>query len=461
MILVGLGYLLLLVVGLVRMHLEPDRVLALTVGGIGLVALILRPYVGIHAFIALVFFEDILPSEGDLTVVKLVGGVILTGWILSVLIRRRLGFRLDAFVYLALAFVTWTFVSSIYALDAEIALTRVSSFVQLVLAALMILSVVDRPSRIRGVYWSMVLWAYLSTVVAIPQYYLGITPVALGFFRNRHGLAMVIDLGIVFAYFLYQTNPGRAGRLFLLTSLPVFFLGLALTLSRTGFIMLGVALLTVWYRIAREKRLLLLLSSMAALCIITYLLPDAVWKRAGSIVPVIQRQQETFGLRVRLWEAGIRMIRDRPVFGVGPGNYMTALPRYSQGELTGRHLVAHNAFISVAADMGLIGLGLFVAILVRALIGTDRARRVGRRTGSKDLEFYALAAQIALILVMTQAVTNSCEAIKFTWAVLGMAACVEQVAWRRILAERSAAPAPALEAVKAPGPWGTVPWFPR
>ncbi|HEV8700160.1 MAG TPA: O-antigen ligase family protein [Candidatus Polarisedimenticolia bacterium] len=428
MMLIVLGYLTLLAVGLIRMHLDPDVVAALTIGGIGLVILALRPYLGIHAFIAVMYLENVLPSEGGVTGPKVLGAVILTGWLLSAALRRGLGFRLGAFVLVMLAFVTWTGVSSVYALDDELALARVFSFVQLAGATLMFISVIDRPSRMRGVQWAIVLWTCLATIFALAEYYLGLTNVAVGFIGNRNGLASGISFAIVFACLLYQADPGRLARLFLIFTLPVFFLGLALTLSRTGFIMLAVGLLAVWYRVVRDKGLLILAGSVAALSLVTVLLPDTVWQRVGSIVPAIRQQRDTFGLRVRLWQAGMRMIEDRPVFGVGPGNFVAALPRYSPGELTGRQLVAHNSYVSVAAEMGLVGLALFLMMYLLALREAGFALRWGRRSGSKELELHAFAMEISLILVMTGALAGSLESLKYNWMCLGLAVGVGQVA---------------------------------
>lgn len=430
MMLIGLAYLMLLAVGLIMMHLDPYVIAGLTLGGIGLVLLTLRPYVGIQAFIAVMYFEYVLPSEGGFTVPRVVGVFILTGWLLSAAVRREMGFRLRAFVLVMLAFVTWSGVCLIYALDTSVAITRVFSFVQLAVATLMFISVIDRPSRMRGVQWAIVLWTCLATTFAVAEYYMGLTSVAVGFVGNRNGLAGGISIAIVFSYLLYQANPGGLAKLFLVLALPAFFLGLALTLSRTGFIMLGVGLMAVWYRIVREKGLLILAGSLAVFSLVTLLLPDTVWKRAGTIVPAISQQRDTFGLRVRLWEAGMRMIEDRPVFGVGPANFITALPRYSWRERPGRELVAHNAYISVAAEMGLVGLALFLMMYVLAFREAHFAFRWARRAGSKESELHALATEISLILVMTGALTGSTENHKFSWMCLGLAVGIGQVARR-------------------------------
>ena len=64
--------------------------------------------------------------------------------------------------------------------------------------------------------------------------------------------------------------------------------------------------------------------------------------------------------RLMAWGAGLRMIMDNPVTGVGLGAFMAAVPSYSEG----KNIVAHNTCIEFAAESG-IGAGLcyiFIAV---------------------------------------------------------------------------------------------------
>src|SRR5439155_16791959 len=212
---------------------------------------------------------------------------------------------------------------------------RTFQYVQYALTTLMFGSVVDTPDRMRRVCWSFAIWATISTIVAVAMYYLGMTPTASGLLVNRNLLATYINIAIVCAYLLHQGMRAGFGRMFLITTLPVLFLGIGLTFSRGGLISLAVTLLLVWYRVARKGGILLLAGSIGMICLLTYVLPSTFWRRAESIVPAISRQQDTFGSRVKLWRAALRMVEDRPMFGVGPGNFVKAYPRYARGRELG------------------------------------------------------------------------------------------------------------------------------
>src|SRR3989304_5970566 len=94
------------------------------------------------------------------------------------------------------------------------------------------------------------------------MYYLGMTPTASGLVGNRNLLATYINVAIVCAYLLHQETRDGARRIVLAACLPILFLGLALTFSRAGLIVLVFALVLVWYRAARQRKFLLLVGSI-------------------------------------------------------------------------------------------------------------------------------------------------------------------------------------------------------
>jgi O-antigen ligase len=76
--------------------------------------------------------------------------------------------------------------------------------------------------------------------------------------------------------------------------------------------------------------------------------------------------------RVQMWRVGWHMIREHPVFGVGPGRVEELYTQYlPPGEpVPAYHGHLHNNAIELAAEFGLVTLGaaiLFVAIIVRDL----------------------------------------------------------------------------------------------
>lgn len=72
---------------------------------------------------------------------------------------------------------------------------------------------------------------------------------------------------------------------------------------------------------------------------------------------------ETVHARLIFWDAGVRMARENPVLGLGIGGYGSHYPRFR--ELTPHQTIyAHNLLIEAMADMGAIGLGLLLTVLL-------------------------------------------------------------------------------------------------
>jgi O-antigen ligase len=72
---------------------------------------------------------------------------------------------------------------------------------------------------------------------------------------------------------------------------------------------------------------------------------------------------ETSFFRVALWKSALQMIRDHPLFGVGPDNFLYAYRgRYLLPEAWQESSLSHphNVILDFAARLGLIGLGVFV-----------------------------------------------------------------------------------------------------
>lgn len=417
---IAVAYFSVLALLLLVMQLSPMIVLALTVGGILIIVISLEPYWGLQVFLMILFVEGAAGQNEGVTPVKVLGAAVIWSWLMSAAIRRRSPFRFDRQVLLTFAFLLWCGISLIYAIDAEAGLSTLFTFGQLVLASTMFSSVVDTPARLRGVFGAIVIWTFVATCVAIGGYYLGITKVASGLVGNRNLLATYIIVAIVCAYLQYQATSHRSTRTLLALALPVFFLGLCLTFSRTGLIIQAIVLVLVWYRVAKERHFLLIAGSTAILCVITLLLPAGFYQRVSTIVPAIEHRRDTFGMRVQLWELGLRMIEERPVVGVGPGNFAIVGPRYNHGAPHLNGLTAHNTYVGLAAEIGLVGLTLFVLIMLESLRRARLAIREAKKAGAKEVEMFAAAGEICLLMIAMGGMLGTVENLKLLWVVFGV-----------------------------------------
>jgi len=75
---------------------------------------------------------------------------------------------------------------------------------------------------------------------------------------------------------------------------------------------------------------------------------------------------DTSQQRLLYWKRGLQMIEDHPVLGVGYYNFAPYFQaHYPQDMLRGAAQLPHNIFIQVGTDAGLLGLGVFLALIIR------------------------------------------------------------------------------------------------
>lgn len=94
-------------------------------------------------------------------------------------------------------------------------------------------------------------------------------------------------------------------------------------------------------------------------------------------------------IRLTAWRDSLEMIREKPVFGHGPGSYRWIYPSYQSWTHQRWLRYAHNEYIHTAAEFGLVGLALFLVVVGGAAIGFLRA--YSRATAERDIGLIAAA----------------------------------------------------------------------
>lgn len=133
-----------------------------------------------------------------------------------------------------------------------------------------------------------------------------------------------------------------------------------------------------------------------AAIVFALLAPAPVLARVVSIADL--RDPSNYD-RLCMVEAGLRMVAERPLFGIGPGQVKERYAIYrppSGRRLWVPHL--HNSFLELAAERGLPALAAYLAMMAASLAGAWRGfAREGRFAGPRaDLYLGAFLALIAL-----------------------------------------------------------------
>jgi putative inorganic carbon (HCO3(-)) transporter len=209
-----------------------------------------------------------------------------------------------------------------------------------------------------------------------------------GFFENSGEFSMQMLMFAPIAYELarfLRPKISRAAYWFLML-FPITAVMSILGASSRGS---QVALVGQVGHVAYQRKLKLRVLVAVALVIWGgyAMLPDrekARFSTAGDDVTSVQR--------LDYWKAGIQMIEEHPILGVGYFNFPPVFKIEHPNELFDGHAqLPHNIFIQVGTDSGLIGLGVFLALIYRNL----KTAKDIQRACQENKDAPAFAASVA------------------------------------------------------------------
>ena len=175
---------------------------------------------------------------------------------------------------------------------------------------------------------------------------------------NTYGAYLVLVIFPLIMLSIYEKNKNKKILYILLSTLV--FVNLLMTFSRNallGFI-LGIVLLALIYSIK-------LMFALGGFGILTLFIPS-VFHRVMDITSVAQNES-----RIKLWKTALMMIKEHPILGVGNGNFVTQydtyIVKYRLDYNSYTQYPAHNSYLKIQSELGLIGIISFLGIIITAL----------------------------------------------------------------------------------------------
>jgi O-antigen ligase len=150
--------------------------------------------------------------------------------------------------------------------------------------------------------------------------------------------------------------------------------------------------------------------------------------------------------RTDIWTVGWRMVQAHPLLGVGAGNFPVSSIHYllRPGALSftayivDTPKVPHNIYLEVLAELGVVGLVGFLAVLVISLVCTGRAARRFAAASDRAGELLARGLMLALLALLTSQFFGSELYLKQLWLLLAMGPALLAVAERSAARGRAA-----------------------
>ena len=179
--------------------------------------------------------------------------------------------------------------------------------------------------------------------------------------------------------------------------------------------------------------------------------PGQMIKRIQQIQ--IQGQAETGAevstrARVELARAGVLMMEAHPVFGVGLGQFQPSEFHYNPLliSLEAHPHIAHNTYVQLGAEGGILTLALYLAILGVTLVTCRRAQKTPGV--SDETAALALAFQVGLIGIMVAEFFLTAQYIKEVWVFISLTPNLYTIAMYAAAKSKKTVPAAGTESAK-------------
>ncbi|CAK8717398.1 hypothetical protein GKODMF_08990 [Candidatus Electrothrix gigas] len=224
------------------------------------------------------------------------------------------------------------------------------------------------------------------------------------FYVNYNHFAGYLEL--VFCLSVGLTAANRGGKRILLFGMTILIaLALLFTLSRGGILGAsgGLAFFMITSAIIHRKKKGYILSLSA----ISLGLIIIAW---FGLNPVLERLSTLDNLsiagkaRIQIWHDALAMIYDRPLSGWGPGTFTVAFPAYQTDGFNHKFVnYAHNDYVELTTDTGILGLAVFISGLFWLYISCLKKLT---KTQSKYLPNIGVGSLAACFSILIHSVTD-------------------------------------------------------
>ncbi len=413
---------------------EPKLALAAALSA-GFVLLVFTDLAAGLALFGFFSFLEVLELGSAASVGKLGGALLALGW-LAVLATRHDPARDFLVVHPWMSsviglFLGWSLLSVAWATDTGAALGVTARFALNAVLFLIVFTAIRSRRNATAVTAAFLAGAVAATAYGLltvnTTYYAGRLGGSSGLDPNELASALVAGVALSGALLVaWKNSPGL--RLAALAGGAFCLLGIFLTVSRGGVVALSIALLAGIALSGRWRLQVVLATLLVAATTFLYFTTVASPEDRERISSSTQGEAHVPDGRITIWAIGWRMFQANPITGVGAGNFRESAKDYllqpgvlarSDQILQSTPQVAHNSYLEVLAELGIVGIALFLSIIGFSLVSAIRAAKNFRIRGDPGSEALARGAAVALIGALAADFFISQELNKQLWLLLG------------------------------------------
>lgn len=266
-------------------------------------------------------------------------------------------------------------------------------------------------------------------------------------FYNDHtayGAALAMFIPVIIS-FLFIKNVSKFSKIFFTGILLLFCVAIVLSYARAAWLGLAVAL-AVFITLLLRIRFKILLTTFGTAFILFFSFQDEILIALGrnntdaeegfmnNIESVSNIKTDASNLeRLNRWSCALRMWKDKPFFGWGPGTYMF---KYAPYQLSSQKTIistnfgtngnAHSEYLGPLAEQGVFGLLIVVGFLFYTF---QFGYRLHRQIEDKDIRILATGVFLGLVTYFIHGfINNFLDTDKLSlpfWSFLSILVCID------------------------------------
>lgn len=359
-------------------------------------------------------------------------GFLFFGFLMKKILKKEMFFAKTPIDLPFLILIIVSIISIVNSIDYIASIRGIFKLVRYALIYLVFVEELKDRLHIKRIVLAMLLGASLASFDAIWQiifgkdFIRGHTPImniglarATAAFPNANVLGVYLSpfAPLVLAFALYYFKAKKRIIMFMVSGL--ILTGILLTFSRPAVL---AVYLSVLFLISVKKDKLLISILVIILILTPFILPKNIkqWAKTTNYNPIILLCNTD---RISIYRNSCNMIKHHPIIGVGINTFSKNYLKYKlklDYAMTGDTIYAHNNFLHMAGEIGLLGLSAFIWLLLRLFLYYNRIYKNLKDNYLKIL-LLGLAASILAFLIngLTESSLYYARVAMIFWYLIG------------------------------------------
>ncbi|MFH1487022.1 MAG: O-antigen ligase family protein, partial [Chloroflexota bacterium] len=392
-------------------------VAVVVLGGIAVFLILVKQEYGVYLLVFAVPFGSLREVQiGPLSAsgTEFLIGVTAISWAARLAARRDLKISFTSLSWPLAMFIGILLASAAAALSLALSLKEVSKWLELLLVFLLVVNLVDRRRQVTVIFVCLALASFLQAIMGWYQFLSRSGPPsfligehflrAYGTFGQPNPYAgyLVFSVSMLCGLLITAVAYRRVGKsllsfgIFMGTAIVVL-LAVLMSFSRGAWLALFVALCVIAVIASRRALGYLSLLFFVGVLLLTLgafqLVPAAAVERLSVVTESfslfdargVAPTDENWAIVERManWQSSWEMFLDNPIMGVGIGNFSLFYPDYALPGWDVPTLHAHNFYLNLLAEGGVLGLIGYTIFMVSVFVFVCRTL-AGRRANEEN-----------------------------------------------------------------------------